>query len=1133
MAKNKTLELSIKIAGRIDRSLISSMTTAQSQISEFARDVSRVGTVGLGTMTALGVGTAKVLAECTDEASKFHSKMADVVKVVDGLADANGKITGGIFEGNGKSYAENYAQMADTILDLSTQIPYLQEDLIQLAAAAGQSGKSLQDLVQTSFIRDIAMWGTAMDITAQQAGDWGAKWEQAFGMTHEQVMETADVINYLGNNYATTAAEIASSVNDAAALGQLAGVDVRATAAMAASMQAMGVSSDKVGTTIKRIYTNITKGTTATKAQRNALAKLGFTATGIAEAMQADGAGTLLKVFQAVNNLPEAEKLSTLNALFGQWAIEGGAKVTQNLGLLTQMLQEVSDPNLWTGSMEKEFIIKATTPEAIDTMLESSLAAMKIDVGTAFLPAKKEFGTAMIDFIGGIRENVPELTELAGSLGKLASGGVALLGQKLDEWLPQIKSGLGWLTQNGDKVVSVIKGLAIGFGAMKLAPGVAGLGTGVWNLLFGQAAAHVPGMPGSTGRSGGLFAGLKSLFRGGQNAAKEVMSWGAAGMTAAQGNPVSGWLTGALSALGNMDGLSARGKKRTIAIDNINKAIKNVADHGIFGAIGKSLGSSIKGSAVGQYVGDIWGSMKKVWQTDLIQKPLTFGGNLLKKGAGAVRLPEAKNWIVNQAASGMSWLRGKANAGAGWLGGKAQTAAAVIGNSGVGRAAKAVGRFGKAGLGIAGQFGGSVLGLTGSFWKPFIGGFGSLLTGALPIVGVISTIIAVVSILGDNLESIRGIIGTVFGPQGLVIFDGFLAGLQKVGAFLTGLFAEGGVAKALSGWRESIVNLFGADSGAVAAFDGIVTVVQSVMSVIGQLVSFSNAYIKPILENIFGFIVQTVIPAILQAVAAAAPYISGIIHNIGSGILGVAQIIASAVEFAWPLIAWLGEVLLNVGQVTIPAVLAYFQQFAAGLFAVIENAKTIFNGLTTFLSGVFTGNWSLAWQGIQDIFGGAFAALVNLCKTPVNAVISLINTAIEGINSLGITIPEWVPVVGGKSWSINIPQLPMLAKGGFTNGVSIAGEAGTEAVISFQRSERRRNIGILAKAAQMLGVKPVELRDPGNGNGGGGGSIIFAPNIVIQGNADRAVIDEALARARAEFERWYRQMQHSQARTAY
>lgn len=406
MAKNKTLELSIKIAGKMDKSLTAALASSQGQLGSFAKSISNIGTAGLAAMGALTAGTVATIARCTKEAAKFENYMSDVVKVVDGMADATGKVSNKMAE-NGRTYAENYAILEERLKDLSTQIPYTFEDLTRLAAAAGQSGKTFEDLTQTDFLKDIAMWGTAMDISADQAGDWGAKWEQAFNMNHEQVMEVADVINYLGNNYATTAAEIAQSVNDAASMGQLAGVDVKATAAIAASMQAMGVSTDRVGTSIKRIYTNITKGSTATAAQEAAFERLGFSATQIAKSMQADGTGTLLKVFEAVNNLPDAEKLSTLNALFGQWAIEGGAKLTQNLGLLTGMLKEVSNASVWSGSMEKEFIIKATTPEAIETMLGSAKSALMDDIGTAFLPAYKEFGLSMIGFIRGVRENMP------------------------------------------------------------------------------------------------------------------------------------------------------------------------------------------------------------------------------------------------------------------------------------------------------------------------------------------------------------------------------------------------------------------------------------------------------------------------------------------------------------------------------------------------------------------------------------------------------------------------------------------------------------------------------------------------------------------------------------------------------
>lgn len=61
------------------------------------------------------------------------------------------------------------------------------------------------------------------------------KWKQAFNMNHEQAMEATDVINYPGNNYATAATKITRGVNDTASMGQLAGADAKATAAIAVS----------------------------------------------------------------------------------------------------------------------------------------------------------------------------------------------------------------------------------------------------------------------------------------------------------------------------------------------------------------------------------------------------------------------------------------------------------------------------------------------------------------------------------------------------------------------------------------------------------------------------------------------------------------------------------------------------------------------------------------------------------------------------------------------------------------------------------------------------------------------------------------------------------------------------------
>ena len=214
------------------------------------------------------------------------------------------------------------------------------------------------DEITGGFLKDAAMWGKAMDVSADQAGDWAAKWEVAFHMNHDQIMTLADQINYLGANNATTAAEIASVVNDAASLGQVAGIDPDATAAIGTAMLAMGVDAGRVGTSVKRIYTNISKGSSATKAMKEQWVELGFTAEGVAASMQKDGVGTMQKIFSAIDQLPEERQVAALSTLFGQWAIEGGAKIVGNLdyyaGSWRASRTRQTTPEVWRASSKSK-----------------------------------------------------------------------------------------------------------------------------------------------------------------------------------------------------------------------------------------------------------------------------------------------------------------------------------------------------------------------------------------------------------------------------------------------------------------------------------------------------------------------------------------------------------------------------------------------------------------------------------------------------------------------------------------------------------------------------------------------------------------------------------------------------------
>lgn len=96
--------------------------------------------------------------------------------------------------------------------------------------------------------------------------------------------------------------------------------------------------------------------------------------------------------------------------------------------------------------------------------------------------------------------------------------------------------------------------------------------------------------------------------------------------------------------------------------------------------------------------------------------------------------------------------------------------------------------------------------------------------------------------------------------------------------------------------------------------------------------------------------------------------------------------------------------------------------FVSGIKQAFNSVKQIFQGILDFITGVFTGNWRKAWNGVKSIFSGIVSGLAGIFKMPINAIIDGINSFINGVNN--IKIPDWVPVVGGKGFSIpNIPRL--------------------------------------------------------------------------------------------------------------
>ena len=221
-----------------------------------------------------------------------------------------------------------------------------------------------------------------------------------------------------------------------------------------------------------------------------------------------------------------------------------------------------------------------------------------------------------------------------------------------------------------------------------------------------------------------------------------------------------------------------------------------------------------------------------------------------------------------------------------------------------------------------------------------------------------------------------------------------------------------------------------------------------------------------------------------------------------------------------------GNAIAAIGQ-KFPMLGAYLQGWWESIQAAVDNVKAIFQNIIDFISNVFSGNWSAAWQNIVNIFGNLFGMIVNLAKAPINGVISAINWVISKINSIPVTIPDWVPGVGGKTLGFNIPTIPQLAEGGVATSPTLAeiGEGGEpEAVMPLSK---------LAALLDEYTKKPKPTGGADGQEGGDGETIVFSPVLNFYGKADREEVEEATRISFEEFKRLYKRLKAEERRKKF
>lgn len=299
--------------------------------------------------------------------------------------------------------------------------------------------------------------------------------------------------------------------------------------------------------------------------------------------------------------------------------------------------------------------------------------------------------------------------------------------------------------------------------------------------------------------------------------------------------------------------------------------------------------------------------------------------------------------------------------------------------------------------------------------------------------------------ISANMPTIQLVIDTVF----TALSTGIQIGIQWIQNFIG----------AIKQWyvdNEATIS---------AIFNAIIIGIQTFITAIQQWYTDNEATFKAfakIVEDTFNWIVDvwnTVLqPALMTIIQVIMNDLLPAFQTGFKTIQDVVQTTFDLIKTVWinilqPVFNTIMNIIKTVVLPTFQTVFTAIGEAVSTSFNAISgfwnnSLKPILNGITTFISGVFSGNWEKAWSGVVSTFTGIFNGVSTAVKTPLNAVISMINTVISGLNSLSIEIPWWVPGIGSEKWGVNIPKIPMLAKGTdyFKGGLAIVGEKGPELV---------------------------------------------------------------------------------------
>jgi TP901 family phage tail tape measure protein len=383
-------------------------------LSTFSRDMnkinSKIGDVAktaakaaIGGIAAIGAGITAIGAASLKSAISFESAFAGVIKTTDGLTDEFGDLT------------EMGEEMRQGFRDLSKEIPTTIEELTAIGEIGGQLGIAADDLLD--FTEVISAMGVATNLTTEEAAVQFAQLANIMGTVEREGSDAfgklGSTIVALGNNFATTEADVSNFASRIAGAGAIAGLAESDVLAIGAAMSSVGVQAEAGGTAVQKVLLNINEAVlTGSDDLETFAATAGLSATEFADLWEKDAAEALTLFVEGLGVAGD-EAIFVLEelGLTDQRLTRSFLSLAGAGDLLRETVELSSEAWEENSALSKEADQRYATTESQIQLLKNTFNDLAITIGDILLPMFNQALDAARPFIENLTawlsENLP------------------------------------------------------------------------------------------------------------------------------------------------------------------------------------------------------------------------------------------------------------------------------------------------------------------------------------------------------------------------------------------------------------------------------------------------------------------------------------------------------------------------------------------------------------------------------------------------------------------------------------------------------------------------------------------------------------------------------------------------------